>query len=82
MIPCLRSLDVVLFCCEVDGTDLTAKWAQFNPQAVPSIFATPHLVAEPKKLEGQRFTLQIDPKDLDPVTTDVRFRIVPLAGDG
>jgi hypothetical protein len=81
MIPCLRSLDVVLFCCEVDGDHLTARWAQFNPQAAPGVFSGPHVVAEPKKPDGQRFSLQIDPTDLDPVTTDVRFTIVSVAGD-
>ena len=79
-IPCLRSLDVVLFCCEVEGDILTAKWAQFNPKLLPKLPTIPQVIVEPKKPDGHRFTIQIPP-DLDPVTTDVRFPIIPVAGD-
>jgi hypothetical protein len=71
---CLLNGDLVLFCCEVEGTDLVARWVQINPAAHPTIAGTTQDLYPPKGL-APVMSVTVPP-DLAPVHTDVSFPIV------
>jgi len=77
MIDCLRSDDVVLVCCVVDGAELIARWVQLNPAAFPAIIGARVTLAEPKRPDGLMLTVSI-PDGLRAVENDVRFSIIPV----
>jgi hypothetical protein len=77
VIPCLRSNDVVLVCCEVDGGEVSAQWVQINPAVYPAILGTVVEVVEPKRPGSDRYSIRI-PRDLSMVHTDVNCPIVPV----
>jgi hypothetical protein len=75
VIECLRSLDVVLVCCEVEGAEIVARWVQLNPAVYPAILGSTVELIQPKAENPLTFTVQI-PADITEVHTDVRFPIV------
>jgi len=81
VIPCLRNMDLVAIVCEVEGTDLIARWVQINPKAIAQILGTEQELVEPKTENGVTMTVRV-PDDLTEVHTDVHFPIVPMAGRG
>lgn len=78
MIQCLRNMDVVAICCEVEGDTLTARWVQINPKAIATILGTDQDLVQPKTQDGLTLTVTV-PTDLSQVHTDVRFPIVAAA---
>jgi hypothetical protein len=77
MIQCLRSLDLVAICCEIEGNDMVALWVQINPKAIATILGTEQELVQPKTKDGITMTVRV-PEDLTPVYTDVRFPIVAM----
>jgi len=79
MIPCLRSMDVVLVCCEVAEDAVTARWVQLNPAVYPAILGTQVELIQPKTKDPMTVTVQIPDDITAAVFTDVRFPIVSPA---
>jgi len=81
MIPCLRNLDLVAICCEVEGDTLTARWVQINPAAIATVLGSTQELVQPKTADGLTVTVTV-PADLTPVHTDVRFPILAATAVG
>jgi hypothetical protein len=73
-------MDIVLLCCEVEGDTLTAKWVQIDPSKIDNILDTEQALVQPKTQDGMTVVVRV-PSNLSPVFTDVRFPIIPVAGD-
>jgi hypothetical protein len=68
-------MDLVAIVCEVEGTDMVARWVQINPKAIAQILGTEQELVEPKTENGITMTVRV-PDDLTEVYQDARFPII------